>query len=1355
MFTPTAETLDHIFRRTAARFPERVAVDAPPTATRPARVRLTYAALAGWADRIVAVLSPLVYPDAVVAILLPRDAADVYAAQLGVLSAGAAYAPVDPSAPDEFLRRVLADAQPVAVLTDRAGRQRLESLDGPDRFRVFDTADLPTAGSEEGGSTSAEHRPPHTSPLEGEVGRGREATRPGGGCSSSLAHDGLAYVIYTSGTTGTPKGVLIAHRGVVNLVTENVGHFALSPDDRVAQCSSPAYDSSVEETWLAFAAGATLVPIDDLTLRSGPDLVPWLRRERVSVLCPPPTLLRSCWCDDPAAALPELRVLYVGGEPLPQDIADRWAAGRVMVNGYGPTECTVTVIRAEVRPGCPVTIGRPVPGNHAWVVDPITLDVLPDGQTGELVIGGVGLARGYHARPELTAAKFIRHERLGRVYRTGDLARRNAAGEFEHHGRLDGQVKLRGQRVELPAIEAVLAEVPGVRAAACRVQGADGAEVLAAHIVSANGHRPPVDHLKDAVRRALPAYMVPSLFAFTDRLPTQIGGKLDRRALPDIPPPGHDHDVPKRPDAPSDAVLSAVCAGMCVALGLPDCPPESDFFHDLGGDSLSAVRVVVEVRRSRPDLAVAVRDLYEARTAAALAARLRPAGPTLPAPSPVPPPVRYPAAVTLAQAAFLAAGLILAGVVGPAVLALLPVLVDWCGLSGTVAVTAGLWALAGVAAGPLAVLATVLAKWVLICRYVPMTVPVWGGFYLRHWVVTRFARLIPWGLVAGTAAQAVILRLLGARVGRRVHLNPGVNVRDGGWDLLDLGDGATVAMDAELRTIELTDGRMVLDRVTVGAGGTVGTRAGLSPGSTLGADAELTPLSWLPGGVRAGDGELWDGVPARPVGTAPEPGEPTEREWHPAVHAGVIMAARLGRRLVSWLPIAFVAWAAEQVVPQTAAAVTQWLVEPAWDWWPLVALVMLSVVAVPVSLAMQAVFARALGRIRSGCYPLRGLTAVRVDAVIGTVDAASEWLSGSVLWPLWLRAAGMRIGRGCEISTVIDVVPGCVRIGTDSFFADGIYLAGPVRRRGTLTVEQTSLGRNTFIGNHAVIPPGHIWPDDLFIGVATVADPQFARSGTDWFGHPPLELPRRETVAADRHLTHDPPLVRRVNRYFWEWLRFALPVLPVAVGYGYFIAVSSAVAVGSGWLEAVVVGTAAVAAAAATPCAAVVGLKWLLLGRTRAGEHPLWSCWCSRWDFLYVAWGYWARDLLSALDGTLLLNAYLRLVGVRIGRRVVLGDGFAHVVDPDMLVIDDDATVTAHFQAHSFEDRVLKTEPLRVRRGATVGPNAIVFYGADVGEGAEVWPHAVVMKRDVVGNGVTYSGCPGQPVARAVTRSRP
>ena len=329
--------LHDFFERIARRWPDRVAVDVPPGNDRPARTLVTYAELDNESSALALRLRPFIHGECVVGILLPRTSAHLCTAQLAVLKAGAAYTCLDPSFPDERIREILADAGAVVLLTDRVGQARAQGC-GLDSLPLMDVSVALPA-------------PSGANPTAGEDGP-----------DVWLTSASLAYVIYTSGTTGRPKGVMIEHRSIANLVASDLETFRLSPDDRVAQGSSAAYDSSVEETWLAFAAGATLVVMDEDTARLGPDLIPWLHNERITVFCPPPTLLRATGCDDPRRALPDLKLLYVGGEALPRDVADRWSLGRELVNGYGPTECTVTCLRDRVEAGLAITIGRPVSG---------------------------------------------------------------------------------------------------------------------------------------------------------------------------------------------------------------------------------------------------------------------------------------------------------------------------------------------------------------------------------------------------------------------------------------------------------------------------------------------------------------------------------------------------------------------------------------------------------------------------------------------------------------------------------------------------------------------------------------------------------------------------------------------------------------------------------------------------------------------------------------------------------------------------------------------------------------------------------------------------------------------------------
>ena len=1295
--------LHQFFENAARRWPGRTAVDVPPGQGRPVRRTVTYAEMARQADAVAGVLDGLAGRDAIVAILLPRTSERLYSSQLGVLQAGGAYASIDTAFPDGRVREILQDSAAVALLTDHAGAARARSIDYPGRILLAE--ELPDA------------KPVESGPAD---------------------PASLAYVIYTSGTTGRPKGVMIDHRSIVNLVACDLAEYRLPPEMRISQNSSAAYDSSVEEIWLAFAAGATLVVLDDEAARLGPDLAPWLRRERINLLCPTPTMMRAMGCEDPDAELPELSFVYTGGEALPQDLADRWSKGKRLVNGYGPTECAVTATRANVQPGEPVTIGRPLPGFQAWVLGE-SLEEVAEGQWGELCLGGIGLARGYRNRPEVTAAKFVIHPRFGRIYRTGDLVHRAADGNYFSHGRVDTQVKIRGYRIELEEIEMRLAECHGVHSAACTVQ--EGA--LTAFLVPENGLQPSgFGALETTLRETLPEYMVPSRFAILRELPLTAGGKLNRSGLPQWKGQTVARSEGAAPRNPREAALAEVFRAV---LGLDQAAAvDADFFTDLGGNSLRAAQLVTRLRKDDPATPVTVRDVYEGRTVSGLVERMTPVTfSTAEARTEE----RRPSATlaTVVQALFLLTVFSAAALVGYwGVFDLTPWLLRSLGL-----IPALLWApvlfYAGLAAyTPLAVLTAALLKRCLIGRYQPLRAPVWGSFYVRNWMVEQTVRAIPWWWIEGTGFQIMALRALGARIGRRVHIHRGVNLTHGGWDLLEIGDDVTLSQEAAVGLVELQEGDILIRPVSLGDGATLDIRAGVSGDSRLEADAYLTALSWLPPGGRIPSGERWDGIPAKPAGRAPARPEvpPGQRSLPPVAHdLLMILASGVSVSLPLLLPELGAA-AAAVALGVDAGRIAIWIENPFLPTAVLLWGLVLITASIPLTLALEALMVRAMGRVPEGVIGRWSPAYLRVRLKAEMLEAAGGRLAGTLFWPVWLRWAGMKIGRGCEISSILDTVPEMVEIGAGTFLADGIYVGGPRLHRGTVTLTITRLGSGVYLGNHVVIPAGRSLPDNVLLGVCTVVGEGMQRGG-NWFGHPPFELPRREVVACDARFTYKPSAIRYLTRLFWEVMRFVLPIPPLLAGLWWLHVVAAAEAAG-GWLWISAVVYFAGLAADAMLCLLAVAAKWLLVGRMRPGQHPFWACWCGRWDYLYVTWEDWALPTVVHMEGTLLLSWFLRAMGMKLGKGVVLGPGFGQVVDPDMLIIEDGATVNAMFQAHTFEDRVLKMDYVHVRRGATLGPGSVPLYGSDIGAGAYVAPHTVVMKHEHLLPGARYEGAPSE-----------
>ncbi len=1312
--TGQPSALYEFFERTARRWPDAVAVDVPPGAGRPQRQTVSYAQLQRHAEALARAVHRVAEPGRVVAVLLSRTTEALYAAQLAILRSASAHVCLDPAFPDDQIRHILHDADAAALVTDGAGADRATRLG----YRApIIRVDQPLGNQD---------APPPAPPTP----------------------EDIAYVIYTSGSTGAPKGVLIAHHSIASLISGDLVEFAPGPGDRIAQGSSAAYDSSVEETWMALASGATVVVMDDHTARLGPDLVAWLRHEHITVLCPPPTLLRATGCPDPQAQLPRLRLLYVGGEALPEDVAERWSRGRRMVNGYGPTECTVTCLRHDVVAGDKVAIGRAVPGMRAHVLDD-NLDPVTAGQQGELCLSGTGVAVGYLNRPELDAEKFPDHPRLGRIYRTGDLVHAEPDGTVYYHGRIDGQVKLRGYRIELEAIESCLARCPGIREAACRVQGEGATQILAAHVVPTEPTRPPhVDDLKRQLHSALPSYMVPSIFGTADQLPRTASGKLRRSDLP-LLSVGHRDPDPVAP--PRNPIEGSIAHAVRQVLTLPNDPRvDDDFFQDLGGNSLNAALLVTQLRADPATASITVRDVYEARTVAELARRAQPpdaepdgvsAGPP---PAPPQDTARSATRVTAVQSVWLVLELLAVSTIGYVIVFwLLPWLSEAIGLIPLVLLAPLLLAAVRVVLTPLSTAVAVQAKKVLIGRYTPLRAPVWSGVYVRMWIVRQFLRLIPWGTLAGTEFQCMVLRALGARIGRRVHIHRGVALVQGGWDLLHIGDDVTLSQDASVGLVQLDQGQVVLGPVTLGDGATLDVRAGVGPNTRVGARAWLTALSALPAGSAIPEGQRWDGVPARAAGDAPTPPAPTSpgKCLSPLAHGAAMIASQSLLQAILAMPYTLAAVLIISRFALTYDSLLAALAQPAANLPLLVIIGSTECLALVCALALEALAARTLGTLPASVISRWSTTYLRVWLKTGLVSSAGTWLSGSLFWPMWLRAAGMTVGDDCEISTIIDTVPEMVHINAGTFLADGIYLGGPRVHHGTVTLAPVVLESRTFLGNHAVVAAGQRLPPDILIGISTVADDRTVRPGSSWFGHPPLELPRREVLTTDRSLTSDPPLLRVVTRVFWEWLRFTLPVVPMLAALLWTFAVIHAA-------ERLPIAALLLAVPAITAstggllCLFVLALKWGLLGRVREATHPLWSCWCSRWDFLYVAWGFIASRILSAGEGTLLLPIYLRRMGMRIGRRVVLGDGFAQVVDPDMLDIGDGATVNAMFQAHTFEDRVLKIGRIRVGAYSTLGPATVPLYGADIGEHTSVAPHSVIMKHERLQPGLLYAGVP-------------
>ncbi|MEW5930904.1 MAG: amino acid adenylation domain-containing protein, partial [Gemmatimonadota bacterium] len=598
---PRERCIHELFAEQAARTPDAPAVVLGDQA-------LTYVELERGANRLAHHLRRLgVGPEVRVGLLVERST-DLLVALLGVLKAGGAYIPLDPVAPPERQRALLADAGAPVLLTQANLAARLEGYPGA-VVRLDEDHDIVA-------------REPDDAPAAGVHPRN------------------LAYVLYTSGSTGAPKGVLVEHRSVLNLfaaLQEAVySRRGAAAPPRVTMNGPVFFDTSVKQ-WVQLLGGAALCVVPEETRADARALVAYLRRHDVEVLDCTPSQLRVLLSEGLLEDGARLTDLLVAGEALERDLWATLAAaeGRRAWNLYGPTECTVDAALGQARGERP-TIGRPVANARLYVLDPAGRPT-PYGVPGELFVGGEGVARGYLGQPALTAEKFVPDsfgsEAGGRLYRTGDRVRWLANGELEYLGRMDQQLKLRGFRIEPGEIEAALLESGLVREAAVVArEDSPGRQRLVAYVVAAEGAEVATPVLREHLSSHLPEYMVPAAYVVLERLPLNRNGKLDRRALP-APEHGTALDAYTAPRTPAEEVLAEIWAEVLKT----ERVGALDNFFELGGHSLLATQVISRLRDAF-GVEVPLKALFEAPTVAGLAGRieaLRSTGAT-PAPPIVP-----------------------------------------------------------------------------------------------------------------------------------------------------------------------------------------------------------------------------------------------------------------------------------------------------------------------------------------------------------------------------------------------------------------------------------------------------------------------------------------------------------------------------------------------------------------------------------------------------------------------------------------------------------------------------------------------------------------------------------------------
>ncbi|QGU06243.1 Gramicidin S synthase 1 [Corynebacterium occultum] len=1283
---PPARTLVDIVRQTIADHPDTLAIVGSDAS-------LTYRQLEQRLDLEVGRLreSGIGRGDRI-GIRVPSGTTDLYVAILATIFVGAAYVPVDWDDLDSRARTVWEEADVAAVY----GEDLLIEL----RHESFN-ADY-----------------------------------------SAVTLDDEAWIIFTSGSTGKPKGVAISHRSAAALVdAEYMTYLAdapLGPGDRVMAGLSVAFDASCEEMWLAWRNGATLVTAPRDVVRSGDALGQWIVDQQITAVSTVPTLA-SMW--DPET-LGTVRLLIFGGEACPLSLVQKLSApGREVWNSYGPTEATVIATAELMGVEPPVRIGRPIPGWALAVVDPEGVPVAW-GETGELIIAGVGLGR--YLDPVKDAEMYAPLPSLGweRAYRTGDLVQAEQEGLI-FAGRIDDQIKIGGRRLELGEVDGYLSEIPGVNAGAAAVhQTESGNSVLVGYLSGEESGDIDLDTARVLLARRMPGGIVPVLCVL-DELPMKTSGKVDRKALP-WPLPhtgGANAELPEH--------LKPLAQMWTEQLGPVPLQPDSDFFK-LGGGSVAIARLAGSIRATQP--AAEIGELYAHPTLQDMFDYLSGLGSsdeerTLAG--------QIPRAAGVFQASFVA------------------LLYGFNGIRYVLGALIAIWVLGNIfSAGWVPEIAglPLLAGWLLLYSMTGKALLTAAGVrmfnlglkpgryrrggwtHMRVWAAQRLLAFMQLENLNGTPMAPMMHRMMGNKIGRNVSLgnNPCVT------GLVVVGDDVVIEHEVDLDGFWVDGDAVIINQISIGKGARVGLRTLVSPGVHIGAEAEILPGSHVDRNVP--EDEVWGGSPLISYGVAGvswpdvESTDPDvfghERHHQPMNTVQSWLSYSAGLWVLRLLQVVAMLPGLVLVFPQVAGMQFFGSVFPVLAVWvPVFTILMVLtwLTGVVIVVRILAIF------IIPGYFSRNSFTAFAVwltHTLMQRTLISTYPIYASSFTPTWLRLLGARVGKDVEISTV-ETIPHLTWIRDRSFLADH-SMASATRMRGAwLHIGTSVIGEGSFVGNSGIVGPDRDVADDSLVAVLS-STPRHTEAGTSWLGRTPTLIPR-QNIAGDSALTYNPPRHLKVLRFLVECCRI-LPAmlnnwLDLAVIYLLTMLYMQGLMNGLPRLEALAVVTLLswpVLIIAGTIASLIpVLVKWMLVGNFREQQKPLFSSFVWRGELVDVFVESLAiPSMIRVSLGSPLFNVWNRLMGAKIGQDVWCETWW--LPEYDLVRIGDRASINRGtvLQTHLFHDRVMSMEPVEVDLGGTLGPNSFVLPGAKIGARSTVGPGSLVQRHEELPGHSVWQGNP-------------
>ena len=1286
--------LEQYFERSAGQYPEAVAIEQGDKI-------FTYTEADALANRLVHYLKGKgVGPEEKVAILLPR-CAEVYIVMLGILKAGGAYIPLDPEIPAERVNFIMEDSGAKLLVSSQ---EILERISG--KLKSFPLFDIDQLNSQLSSF-------PDTKP---EI--------------LNRSVNDLCYIIYTSGTTGNPKGVLLEHRNVVNYIEGARIIYPVDSSTRALQGFSVSFDASVEEIWVPFSVGATLVTGTFDIMRSGDQFAAHLNRLSISFLSCAPTLLSMVRED-----IPKLKILIFGGEVCSSDLAHRWCKpGRVVFNTYGPTEATVIATWSILNTNDPVTIGKAIPGYDVLIVNKL-MEPVGEGEEGEILIGGESIARGYLNRDDLTASKFIESDRYKgvqeRYYRTGDIARYAQSGEIVYVGRMDAQVKVRGFRVELAEIEGLLLQFDGIQAAAVSLDTTT--QQLAAFVVTDKNKELNREEIATGLRSRLPYYMIPSTLDVLSALPMTASQKIDRARLPNPETP-LGFSSQKEIIPPATEIEKRLVEAIARSIHRSDISMDDNFFEDLGGHSLLAALVSSDLRKDPMFESLSVVDIYKYPVLAELAKAH--GNKQTKTESEKPREVHHPSNLSY-YSCWISQGISLFFIT-------LVFGIEWMGpffvysyfyqAEYGVIDSLMMMLIMYFATLPAITLFAVSLKWMVIGRIKPGRYKLWGSYYFRFWLADKLVNISPISYFTGTPIMNVYLRMLGAKVGKNCYINTSAI---SSFDLFCIGDNVSICTDSHLKGYTIADGYLYVGRIDLEDDCYVGTRCCLGNDTRMEKNSSIEDLTLVDEGSVIPAGENWGGSPAIKLGmNGIQESVPPWSKRNVFYSVSVFLIPLI--TMIAYFP-------GMMVITHFDYSSETWISLLPHIF--LVGIIFIVILVLIITLLKWIL----LGNIKEGVYRVNSGFYHRkwfFDQLMKLSLQVLGTLYTTLYLQIWFRMLGVKMGKRVEISTVEFISPDLLVTGDECFLADSVSIGASSVRNGYIKIARTYIGNRTFVGNSAVISPDTTLGDNVLVGVLSkVSEKDLpAKDGTSWFGSPAVFLPRRDInteFSAER--TYKPTRKLFILRYSIEFFRVTLPAVLFLVMASLVSNITSYLQVERDLPELFVIFPFLYLGTAILGMFLTLCLKWIVIGRYRPANKPLWSGYVWRSELVTGVYeNFLVLYFLNMLTGTPFITYPLRLLGCRIGKKVCINT--TQITEFDLIKMGDNSAANDNctLQTHLFEDRVMKMSYVDIGKRCSIGGMSVVLYDSKMEDGSILEPLSVLMKSETLPANNIFIGAPAR-----------